>query len=283
MHKLVLESRSVSKPTKIVQISDSHVIVADRSDGELYKEEKARKLHFERETLLTLGEVLYAEEELNYAIEYARGADLTVFTGDIVEFATEANVRKMMECFSKCGDYLYTFGNHDYITWWDREETPEEQHVTHRHLFTKCINNDLEFAVKNVNNVNIVALDNSLSQFTERQYVELKRVLNEDRDAILFMHVPLYHPNLSLIGLKTLNRVVFGCGSEYNLESPLYPTETTRKVINLIKEKHEKVLALMTGHVHFAGQLRYHENIIECICPPTYLHEFFEIEINCKK
>ena len=283
MHKLVLESRSATKPTKIVQISDAHIIVADKNDGELYKEEKARKLHFERETLLTVGEVFYAQEELMNAIEHGRAADLTVFTGDIVEFATEANVQNMMACFEECGDYLYTFGNHDYITWWDREETPAEQHVTHRHLFEKRIKNDLEFAVKRVNNVNIVALDNSLSQFTERQYEELKRVLSEDRDAILFMHVPLYHPSLAHIALKALGRVVCGCGCEHNLEDPLYPTETTRKVIHLIKENHEKVLAIMTGHVHFAAQIKYYENIIECICPPTYLHEFYEIEIRCKK
>ena len=84
MQQLKLTSRSVTKETKIVQISDAHIIVPDKKDGDVYKIEKERKLFFERESMIRTGEVRYAEEELAEAISYSNSADLTVFTGDIV-------------------------------------------------------------------------------------------------------------------------------------------------------------------------------------------------------
>ena len=279
MRKLVLNSKSVTRQTKIVQISDAHIIVPDKTDGELYKIEKERKLFFEREALNRTGEVRYAEEELDEAIEYANHADLTVFTGDMVEFATQANVGRLAEYFKKCNGYLYTFGNHDYLRCYLWNDNPQKQREQNGIMFKKIVDNDIEFAVKNVNGVNVVTLDNSLLQFSDRQYADLKKTLEEDCDAILFMHAPLYHPSLDTIGLKEVGLISEACGGDYNLDSAFYPTETTRKVIRLIRDNHEKVLAIMAGHNHYAAKINYYENIIECVCAPTYLHDFYEIEI----
>ncbi|MBR1867281.1 MAG: metallophosphoesterase [Clostridia bacterium] len=277
--KIILKSGSVSKRTKVVQISDSHLIVADKNDGDLYKIEKERKLFFERESLARTGEVRYAEEELSEAVEYSKNADLTVFTGDIVEFATETNVNRMMEYFDRCGDYLYTFGNHDYLIWWNSGETAESQYEKNSGMFKKRIKNDLSFAVKKVNGVNMVVMDNSRFQFDESQYENLKRVLSEDDDAILFMHIPLYHPDIDKIGQKKVGQIADACGGDYDLLSPHAPDATTKKTIELIKQNHRKVLAIMTGHNHFEAQTVWYENIIESVCAPTYLHYFNEIEI----
>ncbi|MBQ6921558.1 MAG: metallophosphoesterase, partial [Clostridia bacterium] len=223
------------------------------------------------------------EEELAEAIEYAKSADLTVFTGDIVEFATQTNVDRMMKHFANCKDYLYTFGNHDYLKCYLNAENPERQRVENGEMFRKVIKNDIEFTVKTVNGVNIVVMDNSLYQFNERQYDGLKKVLSEDRDAMLFMHIPLYHPYLNIIGQKKVNVIAAACGVDYDLSSHCYPTETTRKTIELIKENHKKVLALMTGDHHYTARINYYENIIECVCAPTYLHDFYEIVISREK
>ncbi|MBQ6980164.1 MAG: metallophosphoesterase [Clostridia bacterium] len=283
MQTLKLTSKSVTKETKVIQISDAHIIVPDKNDGEIYKIEKERKLFFERESLLRTGEVRYAEEELAETIEYAKSADLTVFTGDIVEFATQTNVDRMMMHFANCKDYLYTFGNHDYLKCYLNAENPEKQRAENGALFRKAIKNDIEFTVKTVNGVNIVVMDNSTCQFSERQYEELKKVLSEDNDAILFMHMPLYHPALDIIGQKKVNVIAVACGVNYDLSSPKYPTETTKKTIELIKENHKKVLALMTGDHHYTARINYYENIIECVCAPTYLHDFYEIVISREK
>lgn len=283
MQQLKLTSRSVTKETKIVQISDAHIIVPDKKDGDVYKIEKERKLFFERESMIRTGEVRYAEEELAEAISYSNSADLTVFTGDIVEFATQTNVDRMMQHFANCKNYLYTFGNHDYLKCYLNAENPEKQRIENGEMFRKVIKNDTEFAVKDVNNVNIVVMDNSTYQFSERQYDELKKVLSEDKDAILFMHIPLHHPFLVAIGQKKVNATQTSCGTDYDLSSPYYPTETTKKMIELIKENHKKVLALMTGDLHYTARIMYYENIVECVCAPTYLHDFYEIEINKEK
>ncbi len=279
MQKLLLKSGSVTRNTKIVQISDAHIIVPDKRDGDLYKIEKERKLFFEREALNRTGEVRYAEEELDEAIDYAKCADLTVFTGDMAEFATQTNVDRLAEFFKKSGDFLYTFGNHDYLRCYLQAENPQQQREQNGKMYKKAVRNDLEFSVRNVNNVNIVAMDNSLLQFSERQYTDLKKTFEEDRDAILFMHVPLYHPSLDKIGLEEVGLIANACGGDYNLVSPFYPTETTKKVIELIRKNHKKVLAIMTGHNHYTARILYYENIIECVCAPTYLHDFYEIEI----
>lgn len=280
MQQLKLTSKTVTEETKIVQISDAHIIVPYKNDGDIYKIEKERKLFFERESLLRTGEVRYAEEELAEAIKYANSADLTVFTGDIVEFATQTNVDRMMEHFANCKNYLYTFGNHDYLKCYLNAENPEKQRAENGALFRQVIKNDIEFTVKTLNGLNIVVMDNSLYQFNERQYDKLKKALSEDKDAILFMHIPLYHPYLNILSQKKVNVLMGACGADYDLSSPVYPTETTKKTIELIKENHKKVLAVMAGDHHYNAKIKYYENIIECICAPTYLHDFYEIVIS---
>ena len=145
----------------------------------------------------------------------------------MVEFATQTNVDKMIEYFEKGGDYLYTFGNHDYLRCYLTSEDHSKQRDENGEMFRKVVKNDIEFSVKSVNNVNIVVMDNSLLQFSERQYEELKKVLAEDKDAILFMHVPLYHPSLNIIEQKMINMISDACGGEYDLLSPYYPTDAT--------------------------------------------------------
>ena len=278
MKTFYLKSKTVSKTTRIVHISDSHLIVPDKADGDLYKKEKERKVFFEREALCRTGEVHYAEEKLAEAVDYAKGADLTVFTGDIIEFPTLANVKKMSEYFAKTKDYIYTYGNHDYANWL-KSVPKQQQKEENTPLFQQYIANDLEIAVKEVNGVKVVGLDNSCFQFTQRQLEELKKIFEEGKDVILAMHIPLEHPSLHIIGYQKVNQMAEACGTDYNLSSDAYANETTKAVIALIKEKHEQVLALLVGHVHFDAVVPYYNNMVQYICLPTYLNDFYEFII----
>jgi 3',5'-cyclic AMP phosphodiesterase CpdA len=278
MKTFYLKSKTVSQKTRIVHISDSHLIVAEKSDETYFKKEKERKLFFEREALARTGEVHYAEEKLAEAIEYAKSADLTIFTGDIIEFPTLANVKKMMEHFSALDNYLYTFGNHDYMDY-TLAESATEQYEKNISMFASELKNDLEIAVKEVNGIYVVTLDNSRFQFTQRQYDELKKLFDEGKEVILGMHIPLDTPALGIVGIQKVNQIAEACASEYNLASPNYPTETTKAVIELIKEKHEQVLALLVGHVHYDAVVPYYKNIVQYICLPTYLNDFYEFII----
>ena len=93
------------------------------------------------------------------------------------------------------------------------------------------------------------------------------------------MHVPLYTPYMDIVGFQKVNQMCECCGLDYNLASPYYPTETTKAVIELIKEKHEQVLALLVGHVHYDAVVPYYKNIVQYICLPTYLNDFYEFII----
>ena len=278
MKTFYLKSKTVQKTTKIVQISDSHIIVACKDDVEYYKKEKERKLFFEREALARTGEVHYAEEKLEEAVKYALSADLTVFTGDIIEFPTKANVNRMKEHFSPLTNYLYTFGNHDYMDY-TLKETAKEQYDKNITLFKSAIPNDLEIAVKEVNGINVVLLDNGRFQFTERQYEELKKIFADGKDVIIGMHIPLDHPDLSKAGIEKVKFVADVCGMDSDESKACYPTPVTKAVIELIKEKHEQVLALLVGHNHFDAVINYYKNVNMYVCLPTYLNDFYEFII----
>lgn len=282
MKSFYLKSKKATKLTKIVQISDSHMIVVDETDKENYIKQKDRKLFFERESLARTGEVHYAEEKLSEAVEYARQADLTIFTGDIIEFPTAPNVNKMVEYFSKLDDYLYTFGNHDYMDY-TLKKSALSQYEKNVHLFKDVIKNDLEFAVKEVNGISVVAMDNSRFQFSLSQYERLKKTFDEGREIVLSMHIPLYHPTLDFIGQKKVNAVADTCGMAYGLGLKNSATPITKAVIDLIKENHEQVLAILVGHNHFDAVVPYYENVVEYVCAPTYLNDFYEFIIEPKK
>lgn len=280
MRKINLKSKTATNSIKVVQISDAHLIVCDKND-DCFKEEKFRKFFFERETLDRCDEIFYAEEELINSIEYANnaGADLVVFPGDIVEFCTDANVNRMIEIFGKVkSDYLYTFGNHDYYPG-KTELTHKERRELYREKFQSKIKNDIDFAVKEINGVKFITIDNSDCQFSERHYNELKKAFSEDNDVVIFTHIPLASPNLTNIAISKIRRPSFGCGSEHDMSLVDYPTETTKKVIALIKENHDKVLALFAGHEHYEAIYPYYKNIVSYVSNVNYAKEFFEIDI----
>ena len=106
MKTIRLSSKNISATTRIIQISDSHLIVVDENDTINCEKQKARKKFFVNETRVRTGEAHFAEEELANAVAYAKTADLTVFTGDIIEFPTQTNVDKMIEHFSKLDNYI---------------------------------------------------------------------------------------------------------------------------------------------------------------------------------
>lgn len=278
MQTFKLKSKSALKSTKIVQISDSHLIVVDGTDAENYKKQKARKLFFENEALQRTGEVHYAEERLEKAIDYAKSADLTLFTGDMIEFPTAVNIDRMLKHFSELDNYLYTFGNHDYMDY-TLKESATEQYEKNIALFKSKIDVDLEFCKKEVNGINVALLDNSRFQFNERQLEELKKLFKEGKDVILGVHIPLYHPSLDIVGQRKVHVICDTCGLDYDLTNARCATEVTKEVISLIKQNHDKVLAIVAGHNHFSAAIPYYENIVEYVCAPTYLDDFYEFII----
>lgn len=280
VRKIALKSKTATKSIKIVQISDAHLIVCDKNDV-CFKEEKFRKFFFERETLDRVDEILYAEEELINSIEYANSvkADLVVFPGDIIEFCTDANIDRMIEIFGKVkSDYLYTFGNHDYYPG-KTELTQRERRELYREKFQSKIKNDIDFAVKEINGVKFVTIDNSDCQFSERHYSELKKVFSDNKDVAIFTHIPLASEHLTNTAIAKIRRPSFGCGSEHDMTLIDYPTDVTKKVIELIKENHEKVIGLFAGHEHYEAIYPYYKNIVCYVSNVNYAKEFFEIDI----
>ena len=134
-----------------------------------------------------------------------------------------------------------------------------------------------------MNGINVVLLDNGRFQFNERQYQELKKVFDQGKDVIIGMHIPLFHPDLDQAGLEKVKNATDVCGTDKDESKDCYPTPVTKAVIDLIKEKHEQVLALLVGHNHFDAVINYYKNIDMYVCLPTYLNDFYEFIIEPEK
>ena len=96
------------------------------------------------------------------------------------------------------------------------------------------------------------------------------------------MHIPLYHPLLAKEGVKKVGFATDTCGMSQDLSKEHGANLITQSVIELIKKHHEQVLAILVGHNHFDAIIPYYENIVEYVCAPTYLNEFYEFNITPK-
>ncbi|MCW5552572.1 MAG: metallophosphoesterase [Verrucomicrobiae bacterium] len=251
-------SKAVKSPFKVMVIADTHLF-RDDERGELFRPYSARMARAYNQTRhFKTGEPTNPEAGLVEALRLAKEAkvELVALVGDMVSFPSEAAVEWLAERLTEAAlPYLYVAGNHDWHyegmegalenlrwTWIEKRLRPLYQGQ-----------NPL-MAVREVNGVRFVALDDSHYEILPEQLEFYRAQVRSGQPLVLLVHIPLYAPGRS---------VGYGCGhpqwgaaTDRNFElerRPRWPpaghTEVTmtfhREVFST-----PNLLGVCAGHIH---------------------------------
>lgn len=176
------------QPIRILQVSDCHLSGCCEEDSEKAKAKSKKKT---AEFLKETGGVTQ-EQRLKEALDLSAEYDALVLTGDIADSPSRANL-ELLASMLEGRRYLYTFGNHDYYTY-DSDSGNADDRERFLDDFLRFLPCDPTMDSLQVGGVNLVALDDSLAQFSALQLEFLKAEAAKGLPILLFLHLPLYSP-----------------------------------------------------------------------------------------
>lgn len=245
-----------SQPFQIVQISDTHLTLADFRDGE-------RKV-----TLANNRSKLFpnAEAVLRSAAELAdRLKAPLVHTGDLIDFVSEANLEYVSD-FMADHDCFACAGNHEFSLYVGEAREDAAYRAQSLDRVQKAFCNDIRMDSRVIHGVNFVALDDGYYLFEEQQLAFLKQQAAKGLPIVLLLHNPIYEEMLydavvnhrEALGLPPsrsrcayLTAVPEDKMAHYSPErfAQQQADEITRKTVEYFKSE-PMIRAILTGHLH---------------------------------
>lgn len=233
-------------PLSLLHISDTHLTYADNRDDQ-------RKLN------LANGRAPYFphnEEDLLAECAYAREAGIPILhTGDLIDFVSEANLDAARR-FMDENDVLFVAGNHEFSLYVG--EAFEDAAYRNQSLqkVQAAFPENIRFVSRVLGGVKFVGIDNGYYRFEKAQLDALKTELADGLPVILYMHNPLYEPELYRLAM-TRNTCAYLTGTpeelmqtydEYRYRQQKADAETW-EAIRFI-ESCPQIQAIFAGHLH---------------------------------
>lgn len=246
------------QPVRLMHLTDTHLAYADdRNDAEKRRLAKRRQAEF--------GDTdLHSEKELLARTEYAeKNCDLLLHTGDLIDFVSEANLDRA-GAFLRNENVFFVAGNHEFSQYVGEAWEDRAYKMNSYMQIRKRLGVDLFFSSRVVKGLNIVGIDNGYYRFEDWQIGCLKREAERGYPILLCMHVPLYEKSLFECVMdehRSSSGLLVGCGEDELLRYEEYrqvqqrPDETTMRMIDYIAGE-DKIIALVTGHLHFSFESR---------------------------
>jgi 3',5'-cyclic AMP phosphodiesterase CpdA len=241
------------QPIRILQVSDCHLSGCCEEDSEKAKAKSKKKT---AEFLKETGGVTQ-EQRLKEALDLSAEYDALVFTGDITDSPSRANL-ELLASMLEGRRYLYTFGNHDYYTY-DSDSGNADDRERFLDDFLRFLPCDPTMDSLQVGGVNLVALDDSLAQFSALQLEFLKAEAAKGLPILLFLHLPLYSPTFvpqayewwdSSMCVGTPADVLAAHGET---DPKMRADEATQAMLELIRTE-PLIKAVFASHLHFADE-----------------------------
>lgn len=246
----------LEKPLTLLHLSDTHIILADERD-----DERKRKLAENRVHAFGVpqDEVI---RNLDAALDYAKAnCDLVVHTGDLIDFVSHPNLDILSEKLS-AEDTFFAVGNHEFSLYVGEAKEDTAYKMQSFDRVRAASPNDLDFASRIVNGINLVAVDNGYYLFTENQLERLKKELQKGLPVILLMHNPIHTETLydyMMNVRKSPCAYLTGTPEELlscypaDRREQQRPDKPTLDFIGYIK-KQPQIKAVFAGHLHFFHQ-----------------------------
>lgn len=245
-----------TEPFSVLHISDTHLTLADARDGKRKTKLAARRL----------SGFPTAEADLAEAAALAQKEHMMIaHTGDLLDFVSLANLEKAKQ-FTAENDVFMAAGNHEFSLFVG--EAKEDAAYRNQSLAAvqAAFKNDIRFAVRTVNGVKFIAIDNGYYLFEQEQLNRLKAECAGESPVILLLHTPLYCPEVYDFVVKTEGGVpayLMAVPQEkmagYSPErfAQQRADEVTQEAYNFIRGC-PRIKGVLAGHIH-------HD--FECVLP----------------
>ena len=265
------------QPIRILQVSDCHLSGCCEEDSEKAKAKSKKKT---AEFLKETGGVTQ-EQRLKEALDLSAEYDALVLTGDIADSPSRANL-ELLASMLEGRRYLYTFGNHDYYTY-DSNSGNADDRERFLDDFLRFLPCDPTMDSLQVGGVNLVALDDSLAQFSALQLEFLKAEAAKGLPILLFLHLPVYSPTFvpqayewwdSSMCVGTPADVLAAHGET---DPKMRAEAETLLMLDYIREE-PLIKAIFASHLHFSDEA----NVLgkpQFVNKPCYLGSAREILI----
>lgn len=238
---------NLKKQYTLVHFSDVHVIditnnetiqeqeKAEKGEQAWYRVRKDFAIHFnevcdERHMIpscLCLDKLLDYSKNIN--------PDCLIMTGDIIDYYSKANLSYLENSLKDISlPYTICCGNH---------EAPST-------IFDNLTNNQSDYKVTRLEEIKIIALDDSKKSFSQKQYDLLKEELKENIPTIICFHIPL----LTNTNSKEMSKYDQYFIIDHN-NCDIVSKETIDLFINNVNVK-----AILCGHTHGASTSMYCKN-----------------------
>ena len=231
----------------LLWISDLHICSGpdDPDVTDDHREEAAERYGMMKDASgLTSGEVW---EQLSAQIDSCE-ADFVIFGGDMVDYASEANLTKLREGMDRVRTpWMYLRADHDYGRWYS-DMGIKRMRKLHRSIAPQnrlWITRFKDFAV--------AGLDNTTTAVTEETLEEFRVLCREGLPIILCTHVPFDSGMGDCASLAQLSRdlwedrvLCWGDGDSYDTSGGA----CMKELMELITAPDSPVCAVLAGHLH---------------------------------
>ena len=267
----------MDRTIRILQVSDCHLSgCCEEDSGKAKAKSKVKTAAFLKESA-----GVAQQQRLAEALELAESYDALIFTGDVADSPSRANL-ELLSGMLEGRRYLYTFGNHDYYSY-DSDRGCAEDRDRFLDDYLRFLPCDPTMDSMQVGGVNLVALDDSLAQFSEMQLEFLKAEIRRGLPILLFLHLPIYSPTFVPQAYKWWDSsMCVGTPAEvlatHGETDPKMPAdEVTQAMLELIQSE-PLIRAVFASHLHFAD-----ESIVlgkpQFVNEPCYLGSVREIVV----
>lgn len=266
----------ISKPFKILHMTDSHLVAADYRENE-----RKQKLAESRGAF-------FPEATKNYKeiTEYGRNhCEAIVCTGDLIDFVSEKACEILSDEWER-NRFIFAVGNHEFSLYVGEAKEDFAYKMKNYTKIQNCLPGNIDFSSTVINEVNFVTLDNSYYNFTNKQLALLKTECERKYPIVLCMHTPIFHKEFFDYMQQGDNaRPAYLCGSPEALIARYEPSryeqqKADSETIAFIEylTGASEVKLILAGHAHENFECAFENGLLQFATAGTYSGAAREIE-----
>lgn len=269
----------IRKPIRILQVADCHLAYTDHRDSAKAREKCERKY----KGFLSENGGVDLRERFKEILQLSDSYDALVFCGDIIDCPSPLNLEILEEDLAGM-DFLYACGNHDCYVY-DLDSGTRKGQLEYLPALCRAIHRDAAFDSKEVGGINLISMDDAFYNFTEIQKAKLLLEIQKGLPILLFMHAPLYHPDIALPSWQRWESLMMtGCPKNvidrYGETDPqIQATSLTMEVLDIIGNE-PLIQAVFAAHTHFGHRGIAHCGKIQYVAECAYLGHLTEIVVS---
>ena len=257
---------------RFIFVSDLHVIV----ENEEISPEHLENVQARRESFRTADGTYSAQlwEEMP-EIFNAMDADAILLGGDMIDYASTANIGAMKEGIEKLGaPVLYVRAVHVYNPYNCDGLDKKDMKKLHQ-----SIDGYEGISLIEYDDLCIVGINDSTKQITKKQLKRFKEIVALGKPIILLTHVPLeskVDTSLSEESKKVWQdrALLWGEGAYYE------PNKNTQAFLDMVYADDSPVKAVVCGHLHFSWEGKLTENCFQHVFQEMYSGRYGMITVD---